>query len=124
MEFDALVKTYGVLGAGGLALIVLIWLLVHLITKVQPLLLSIQEDSRVHTEIIKNNTEAIKEVSMSNKNVATALKLLNLSFESFSGIIEKHDNRAESMQNEMIKMSANIENMKDSMNKNKEGYNE
>ena len=117
MEFDVLVKTYGVLGAGGLALLVLIWLLVYLITKVQPLLLSIKEDSRVHTEIIKNNTEAIKEVSMSNKNVATALKLLNLSFESFSNIVEKHDNRAEIMQNDMIKMSANIENMKDSMNK-------
>ena len=117
MEFDVLVKTYGVLGAGGLALLVLIWLLVYLVTKVQPLLLSIKEDSRVHTEIIKNNTEAINEVSMSNKNVATALKLLNLSFESFSNIVEKHDNRAEIMQNDMIKMSANIENMKDSMNK-------
>ena len=116
MEFDLLVKTYGAIGAGGLALLVLVWLLVYLVTKVQPLLLSIKEDSRVHTEIIKNNTEAIKEVSMSNKNVATALKLLNLSFESFSSIIEKHDNRAETMQNEIIKMSAHIENMKNNIN--------
>lgn len=113
MSIGEIVETYGAIGAGGLALVVLIWLLVYLVTKINPLLQALKEDNRVHTEIIKNNTEAIKEVSRSNENVATALKLLNQSFGTFSNLMEKHDDRAENMQNEILRVSANVESLKD-----------
>ena len=113
MSLTDIVETYGAIGAGGLALVVLIWLLVYLVTKINPLLQALKEDNRVHTEIVKNNTEAIKEVSRSNENVATALKLLNHSFGTFSTQMEKHDSRAEQLQTEMLKMGSDIENVKD-----------
>jgi methyl-accepting chemotaxis protein len=113
LGFNELVKTYGSIGAGGLALVVLLWLLVYLVTKISPLLQSLKEGSKVQAEIIKNNTEAIKEVSRSNENVATALKLLNQSFDTFSKLMERHDERAEHIQTEMVKMGANMENVKE-----------
>jgi hypothetical protein len=90
---------------------------VYLVTKINPLLQSLKENSKVQTEIIKNNTEAIKEVSRSNDNVATALQLLNQSFSSFTKQMEKHDDRAELIQTEIIKMGANMENMKETIMK-------
>lgn len=113
MSFGEIVETYGAIGAGGLALVVLIWLLVYLVTKINPLLQALKEDNKVHTEIIKNNTEAIKEVSRSNENVATALKLLNQSFGTFSNLMEKHDDRTVQMQTEILKMSSSIDNVKE-----------
>ena len=113
MSFGEIVETYGAIGAGGLALVVLIWLLVYLVTKINPLLQALKEDNKVHTEIIKNNTEAIKEVSRSNENVATALKLLNQSFGTFSNRMEKQEDRTTLMQNEILKMGSSIENVKE-----------
>lgn len=110
MNFETLVKTYGAIGAGGVALLVLLWVLVHLVTKIDPLLQTLKEQNGVHTEIIRNNTEAIKEVSKSNDNVATALQLLNQSFSSFTKLMEKHDTRAELIENEMIKIGTKMEN--------------
>ena len=110
MDFGTIVETYGAIGAGGLALIVLIWLLIYLVTKIDPLLNQIRKDNEAHKEVIKNNTEAIKEVSRSNQNVAQALALLDNSFSSFVRIMEKHDTRAESMENEIIKIRESIRN--------------
>ena len=83
MDIKALSNSYLALGAGGLSLIVLIWLIVYFVTKVHPTLQSIKEESKANTEVIKNNTQAIKEVSKSNDNVATALALLETSFSTF-----------------------------------------
>ena len=113
MSFGEIVETYGALGAGGLALVVLVWLLVYLVTKINPLLQALKEDNKVHTEIIKNNTEAIKEVSRSNENVATALKLLNQSFGTFSNRMEKQEDRTTLMQNEILRIGSSIENVKE-----------
>lgn len=110
MDFETIIKTYGAVGAGGLALVVLIWLLIYLVTKIDPLLNRIRKDNEAHKEVIKNNTEAIKEVSRSNQNVAQALALLDNSFSSFVRIMEKHDMRAESMENEIIKIRESTRN--------------
>ena len=113
MSFGEIVETHGAIGAGGLALVVLVWLLVYLVTKINPLLQALKEDNKVHTEIIKNNTEAIKEVSRSNENVATALKLLNQSFGTFSNRMEKQEDRTTLMQNEILRIGSSIENVKE-----------
>lgn len=110
MDFETIIKTYGAIGAGGLALAVLIWLLIYLVTKIDPLLNQIRKDNEAHKEVIKNNTEAIKEVSRSNQNVAQALALLDNSFSSLVKIMEKHDERAESMENEIIKIRESTRN--------------
>jgi len=108
MDFGTIIKTYGAIGAGGLALVVLLWLLVYLVTKIDPLLNQIKQDNETHKEVIKNNTEAIKEVSRSNQNVAQALALLDNSFNSFAKIMEKHDERAQVMQQEIVRISENV----------------
>lgn len=108
MELDTIIKTYGAFGAGGVALIALIWLLIYLVTRIHPLLISLKEDNRVQTEVIKNNTDAIREVSKSNENVATALQLLNQSFDTFAIILEKHDERAQKIEIEIIRMNEAI----------------
>lgn len=110
MNFETIIKTYGAIGAGGLALVVLIWLLIYLVTKIDPLLNQIRKDNESHKEVIKNNTEAIKEVSRSNQNVAQALALLDNSFSSFVRVMEKHDMRAENMENEIIKIRESTRN--------------
>lgn len=108
MDFGTVVETYGAVGAGGLALIVLIWLLIYLVTKIDPLLNQIRQDNEAHKEVIKNNTEAIKEISRSNQNVAQALALLDNSFSSFAKIMEKHDERAQDIQQDIVRISENV----------------
>jgi len=110
MDFETIIKQYGAIGAGGLALVVLTWLLIYLVTKIDPLLNQIRKDNEAHKEVIKNNTEAIKEVSRSNQNVAQALALLDNSFSSLVRIMEKHDMRAESMENVIIKIRESTRN--------------
>lgn len=104
MDLGTIVKTYGALGAGGLALVVLIWLIVYIITKQNPILEQIRTDNEAHKEVIRNNTEAIREMSRSNQNVAQALALLDNSFSTFYRLMEKHDNRAESIEKDVIKI--------------------
>ena len=108
MDFGTIIKTYGAIGAGGLSLVVLLWLLVYLVKKTNPILDQIQSDIQSHKEITKNNTEAIKEVSRSNQNVAQALALLDNSFSSFARIMEKHDERAQVMQQEIVRIGENV----------------
>jgi hypothetical protein len=104
MDFGTIIKTYGAIGAGGLALVVLIWLIIYIITKQSPILEQIRVDNEAHKEVIRNNTEAIKEMSRSNQNVAQALSLLDNSFATFSRLMDKHDTRAENIENEIIKI--------------------
>lgn len=108
MDLGSMVKSYGAIGAGGLALVVLLWLLVYLVKKINPLLDQIQSDNQAHKEVIKNNTDAIKEVSRSNQNVAQALSLLDNSFNSFTKIMDKHDERAQVMQQDIVRISENV----------------
>lgn len=104
MDLGTIVKTYGAIGAGGLSLVVLVWLVVFIITKQNPILEQIRMDNESHKEVIRNNTEAIKEVSRSNQNVAQALSLLDSSFTSFGKLMERHDMRAENIENQIIKI--------------------
>lgn len=108
MGIANLVKIYGAMGAGGLALIVLIWLLIYFITKINPVLDQLKIDNESHKEVIKNNTDAIKEVSRSNQNVAQALSLLENSFGSLTTILERHDIRSEMMEKQITQINENI----------------
>lgn len=110
MDFGTIVKTYGAIGAGGLALVVLVWLIIYIVTKQNPILEQIRADNEAHKEVIRNNTEAIKEMSRSNQNVAQALSLLDNSFTTFGRLMEKHDNRAENIELDIIKIRESTRN--------------
>lgn len=104
MGLSELSKVYIAMGAGGISLIALLWVLGYLMTKITPLLEGLKEDNQSHKEVIRNNTEAIREISRSNENVANALSLLENSFGSLLNIIEKHDKKADDIENEIIKI--------------------
>ncbi len=46
-------------------------------------------------------------MSRSNQNVAQALSLLDNSFSTFGWLMEKHDERAEQIENDVIKIREN-----------------
>ena len=97
-------KMYLSLGAGGAAVIVILWLVHFLVTKIHPILGEIKRDSSTYMEVVRNNTRAVDEVSRSNDNIATALSVLNGSFVSLTALMDKHNNRAERIENEIIKV--------------------
>lgn len=104
-------ETYIAIGAGGLSIVVVVWVLVFLVRKLYPLIESLKMDYAVYSEIIKNNTEAVKEVSRSNENVATALKLLDNSNLQIVALLDKHDNRSETIENSVIRMDEKLNSM-------------
>ena len=111
MDFETLSKGYLALGAGGLSLIVLIWLLVHQVVKINPVLHKLGEDNEAHKEVIKNNTDAIREVSRSNENVASALGLLENSFSTLVRLMDRHDLRAEGMSMDITRVCEKLNNL-------------
>jgi chromosome segregation ATPase len=117
VDFKTLSNGYLALGAGGVALVVILWLIIYFVTKINPALQSIKEEAKANAEVIKNNTQAIKEVSKSNENVATALALLETSFNTFSKLMEKHDTRAEDMSRDIIRIDQKISNIDSKINK-------
>lgn len=109
-ETKTLYDMYVTVGAGGLALIVLMGLIIYFFLKLKPTLDKIQIDSALGTEVIKNNTKAVEELSRSNDNVASALTLLKTSTdntnETTRQVIElliKHDERARAIESEVIR---------------------
>ena len=118
-NLQELSNIYLAIGAGGLCVVVLVAIVIYLIVKVYPTLnelkteikannVEVKESRQSYLEVARNSNDAIREMSRSNENVASALKLLHSSFNNFSSTMEKHDNRAEGMENEMIRMSENI----------------
>jgi hypothetical protein len=57
-----------------------------------------ESDRKLSHEIIKNNTDAIKEMSRSNDNVANAINLFKSALETNINALDKHDTRAAHME--------------------------
>lgn len=104
------IEEYTAIGAGGISFLVLIWVVHFMMTKMYPVLDRIKEDSAVNCEVIKNNTDAIKEISRSNDNVASALQLLNSSFKQLERVLTIHDQRAEKMQENIVRIQEKTSN--------------
>ncbi|MBF4693626.1 hypothetical protein [Fusibacter ferrireducens] len=82
-------------GAGVVALAILFWIFL-----------------KMFNGIIENNTKAMHEMSRSNDNVAQSLAILKSSIENSydlqtrtATMLDKHDTRAERIENELIKVS-------------------
>lgn len=111
MTAKELADLYLSVGAGGLLIIAFIIIFAYYILKIRPLLEQISSDSKVNMEITKNSTRAVNEMARSNDNVANALELLRASIESNNQntaklyeLFEKHDDRAEILQNEIVRL--------------------
>lgn len=109
MEFKDLYQAYLAVGAGGLSLIILIWLLVYLVTKVNPSLQSIKESGLIHSKILENSTEAVKQVSVSIDNVASTLVILNHSFNTLISLFDKHDSKQDELYRMVLEMQSDLE---------------
>jgi Sec-independent protein translocase protein TatA len=101
-------EAYIAVGAGGLSVIVVIWILIFLIKRLYPLIASMKEDNNAYKEIIKNNTDVVKEMSKSTENVATALKLLDSSINQLGTTLDRHDKRSEDIENNVIRMDEKL----------------
>lgn len=106
-----LADLYLSVGAGGLLVISFLCIFIYYILKIRPVLEQIASDSKVNIEITKNSTKAVNEMARSNDNVANALELLRASIESNNQntlklyeLFEKHDDRAEGLQNDVIRL--------------------
>lgn len=113
MDIKQLADIYLLVGSGGISVLILVWVLIYLITKINPSLQAIRESNIVHSEILKNSTDAVKEVSRSNDNVASALSLLNHSFNTLIMMFEKHDTRQEDTYRMLVEMKYNVEAVSD-----------
>ncbi|MDK2932787.1 MAG: hypothetical protein PWP27_597 [Clostridiales bacterium] len=98
----ALTDSYIAVGAGGLSFLALIFIVFYFVTKIQPTLNQIKLDNQSHVEVIRNNTEAIKEMSKSSDNVASALRLLDNSYKQLHENMIAHSRRSEIMEDNIL----------------------
>lgn len=110
------------LGAGVVALALVFYLVYCWSKSIAPqmksmneLLATMNSDNKLHSEIIKNNTDAINSMSQSTANVAAALKILESAFDGYSGTIDdlrgklnQHDIRSEQIHKDVIEIKAYI----------------
>ena len=115
IETKELADLYLTLGAGGLVLIVFVGIVIYAVFKLRPILEQIRSDNRVNTEVIKNVTDAVREMSRSNDNVANALALLNSSIKNFdksllaqNDLLLKHDERAQDIETEVVRLYESV----------------
>ena len=81
-------------GAGIVALALLMVGVVYAVLKFPPLLKSLNDQVILSNKIIETNSQFIQEMSKSNENVATALKMLGPMFDRTLHLLEEHDARA------------------------------
>lgn len=93
-EIDETVKLYTALGVGGVSFVVIVGLLIYFVSKINPTLTSLEKATSNQNSLIGNNTRAIQEMSRSNDNIANALILLKISFETLNNNITEHDERS------------------------------
>lgn len=111
-KVEVVAETYIAVGAGGLAVIAIIWAFIHNMRKLEPRLQNLEQGQEIQTEVIRNSTDAMKEVSRSNDNIASALNLLNATNKAVVEIINKQDDRSEQTLNTIIEMKAKMEGRK------------
>lgn len=110
MAVKELSSMYIAIGAGGVSFIALVWLLMHFVTKLNPTLVKINQNNLLHAEIVKNNTIAIGEISKSNQNVASAIKLLETTMAATMAMLDRHDKRAEEIDNKITSIRESTRN--------------
>lgn len=112
-------------GAGVVALGLVFYSIYHYLKSIKPalnqqneLLGALNKTNGEHTKIIENNTQAIREMSHSNENVANALNILDVTFKGYlktidnqNELLQRHDQRAENIENRAIEIQQKVENI-------------
>lgn len=103
------IEDYLTIGAGGISFLFIVWFMYFMVKDLKPLLTSLKETTETHSKIIENNSNAIKEVSRSNDNVANALTLLKQTIDTFGKTLDKIDGRAERMESDIIRITTKLD---------------
>ncbi len=107
-QLNQMKDLYLAIGVGGISFLVLVIVLWFLLNSVVPLLNQIQKDGAVTQNVIINNTRAIDEMSKSNQNVATALKLLDKSMSGVQDDVQKITKLNEGMENMLLVVNEHL----------------
>ncbi len=108
MTIEAVSGIYLSLGAGGLALVTLTYLLLYKEKQTDKQLEHLNSNYQIHEEILRNNNEVIKEVAKSNQNVASALTLLDTNMSHLISQIDLNNKKVENVENLAIKIRENV----------------
>lgn len=92
-------------GAGLVALVLVFGIAIFLVRKIPPYLKAMSEQATLANEVIRVNSQFMGEMTKSNQNMSRALDLMAPIFERTVSLLEEHDLRAQSMQNEISKIS-------------------
>ena len=112
-------KLYLAVGAGGFAIVILGLSYYKLVTnmtchitpaleKLEAAVSEIEIENSASKEVVRNNTDAIKEVSKSNDNIAAALSLLRNSLDTVVKVLDRHDQRAEKIDENIGKIRGEL----------------
>jgi len=104
MEAKAAYEMYLAVGAGGLCVIALIVSYFIILKQITPAIEKMQKESALTNEVIRANTDAIKEIGRSNENIASALTVLDHTMKTFGTHIEQNSKRNEEVVTRLGKM--------------------
>lgn len=108
-DVEAMKDLYLAVGVGGVSFIVLVIILGYLLRQIFPILQNIMQMLEVLKEVLQNNTKAIEEMANSNKNVSTALKLLERAMTNVETKIDSVMDTNDEMSKTLIKIDAKSE---------------
>lgn len=101
---EELANLYLTIGAGGLCLVAVVGLLFYAIAKIHPAINKMNTDSELVKQVVQNNTDAIKEMTRSNDNMASALKLIDGSMSTLSQLMVSHDMKTDVIESLVVKI--------------------
>ena len=122
MESTELVNTYLTAGAGGVCVILMVWVVTYLMRTIVPKLNKLESDQQVTNEILRNTNEMMKhslEIISRNQEVidgnqkaldnnTEAMKNFSVALQEFSGSINVQNDRLRDIEDCNHKMAIDI----------------
>lgn len=92
-------------GAGIVSLSLIFIAIIYIVYKIPPLFKALIANQSTSNEVIRTNSECMREVAKSNENVSRTLDLITPLFNENLKLLEEHDKRAQLMSIEINKIS-------------------
>lgn len=122
MDSTELMNTYLTIGAGGLCVILMSWIVIYLIRSIAPKLDKLESDNKVTNEILRNTNEMMSkaiEIISKNQDVINgsqkaldnnteAMKNFSVALQEFSGSINVQNDRLRDIEGYSNKMYIDI----------------
>ena len=95
-------------GMGVCSFAMLLWIIVKVMPAITALDSKLSATLAQNQEVIRNNTDALMQQAKANENVANALAIIGSSTSTVCTSLEKHDQRAETMMMDIIKLRGEV----------------